>query len=265
MAAQKQFGCYVGLSLERRELEQKFQLLWKALEKSHTWHSCNPEKLQQDGRGVAKTAPTVSYLPVNPGGTFTKFKRLTEIQSLVKGWHESESEKRILLLLLGKKNWNHCVEGKNTQQWSGRLTSTKPRSIVYNFLATIDDFCVRLGGWYRSFLHWRKVLWLFRQERAFRLVLISWHAMDEIWMWRLFWVVLAYIYLIKKKNSLLPCIVTRYQHQPERPFLTKKSKNFPPMCLFCDPNTKHTFLQSSLLMCVKSYVKKSFSYRASSL
>ena len=39
---------------------------------------------------------------------------------------------------------------------------------------------------------------------------------------------MAYIYLIKKKNSLLPCIVTRYQHQPERPFLTKKSKNFPP-------------------------------------
>jgi len=47
---------------------------------------------------------------------------------------------------------------------------------------------------------WRKVLWLFRQERAFRLVLISWHAMDEIWMWRRFWVVLEYIYLIKKKN-----------------------------------------------------------------
>ena len=69
--------------------------------------------------------------------------------------------------------------------------------------------------------HWRKVLWLFRQERAFRLVLISWHAMDEIWMWRLFWVVLAYIYLIKKKKSLLPCIVTRYQHQLERPTSAK--------------------------------------------
>ena len=26
VAAQKQFGCHVGLSLERRELEQKFQL-----------------------------------------------------------------------------------------------------------------------------------------------------------------------------------------------------------------------------------------------
>ena len=76
---------------------------------------------------------------------------------------------------------------------------------------------------------WRKVLWLFRQERAFRLVLISWHAMDEIWMWRLFWVVLAYIYLIKKKNSPLPCVVTRYQHQQECPFLTKKWKNFPPL------------------------------------
>ena len=39
----------------------------------------------------------------------------------------------------------YCVVITNTQQWSGRLTSTKPRSIVYNFLATIDDFCVRLG------------------------------------------------------------------------------------------------------------------------
>ena len=33
----------------------------------------------------------------------------------------------------------------------------------------------------------------------------------------------------KEKNSLLPCIVARYQHQSERPSLTKKSKNFPPM------------------------------------
>ena len=71
---------------------------------------------------------------------------------------------------------------------------------------------------------WRKVPWLLRQERVFRLVLISWHAMNEIWMWRIFWVVLAYIYLIKGKKSLLSCIVTRYQNQPERLFLTKKIK-----------------------------------------
>ena len=69
MAAGKQFGCHVRLSLERKELDQKFQLFWKALEKSVTWHLSIPEKLQQDGRGVAKTARTVSNLPVNPGGT----------------------------------------------------------------------------------------------------------------------------------------------------------------------------------------------------
>ena len=94
----------------------------------------------------------------------------------------------------------------------------------------INDFSLNPYWKYMviGFKYWRKVFWLFRQERAFQLVLISWHAMDEIWIWILFWVVLAYIYLIKKKYSLLPCMATRYQHQPERPFLTKKSKNFPP-------------------------------------
>ena len=31
----------------------------------------------------------------------------------------------------------------------------------------------------------------------------------------------------KEKNSLLPCVVTRYQHQPEHLFLTKKCFNVP--------------------------------------
>ena len=39
----------------------------------------------------------------------------------------------------------------------------------------------------------------------------------------------------KEKKSLLPCIVTRYQHQPELPFLTKKSKNFPPLVITYHP------------------------------
>ena len=51
-------------------------------------------------------------------------------------------------------------------------------------------------------------------------------------MWRPFWVVLAYVYLIMKKN-LFCHAVTRNQHQQECLFLTKKSKNFPPMTNEC--------------------------------
>ena len=41
---------------------------------------------------------------------------------------------------------------------------------------------LKLTSFHGQIDQWRKVLWLFCQEQAFRLVLIWCHAMDEIWI-----------------------------------------------------------------------------------
>ena len=69
MAGQKLFHHHVGISLEPIQLEQKFQLFWKAGKKSVIWHLSNPEKSQLDVGGGAKTARPLTFLPVLVAGS----------------------------------------------------------------------------------------------------------------------------------------------------------------------------------------------------